>query len=271
MRLRPSGDQRLACNCRGRAPNHRIFLLHARSCDVPPSLLRGSGVDCAATRPDVVVRRSRMTAGWRYVVAGVGLAMGVVVAVGTVADRHPGPRLPAAPADGGPDRHRHRAAAPVLWVLSIGVSHYASRRPQPAVRRRRRPRHRRRPAAGRPPRPLPRGPHPGADRRRGDPREHALRALDVSSARPGPTTSRCCSSPATACATWPAAATTSSPTRPPPTTCSPTGCGCRTSTSRCGCSAATSAPSSSCSTPATPARSASRRPPPCRRTRWRAR
>ena len=30
-------------------------------------------MDCAATRPDVVVRPSRMTAGWRYVVAGVGL------------------------------------------------------------------------------------------------------------------------------------------------------------------------------------------------------
>jgi hypothetical protein len=65
-----------------------------------------------------------MTAGWRYVVAGGGLAMGVLVAVGlwqtAALDRAlPLPQPTALQTGTG------TAGGPILWVLSVGVSHYA--------------------------------------------------------------------------------------------------------------------------------------------------
>ncbi|MBX3028065.1 caspase family protein [bacterium] len=66
-----------------------------------------------------------MTAGWRYVVAGVSLAMGMLVAIGlwqaSVLDRAYPQALPtaAATASGPVD-------GPVLWVLAVGVSQYAA-------------------------------------------------------------------------------------------------------------------------------------------------
>jgi TolB-like protein len=66
-----------------------------------------------------------MTAGWRYVVAGIGLAAGMLIAVGlwhTSALDRAFPLSEPAPSQavtGMPD-------GPVLWVLAVGVSHYAA-------------------------------------------------------------------------------------------------------------------------------------------------
>jgi TolB-like protein len=65
-----------------------------------------------------------MTAGWRYVVAGVGLAMAALVAVGlwqtAALDRAlPLPQPTAVQTGSG------TAGGPILWVLSVGVSRYA--------------------------------------------------------------------------------------------------------------------------------------------------
>lgn len=67
-----------------------------------------------------------MTAGGRYVVAGVGVAMGALVAVGlwqaTAVNRaYPLPQPTGVSSDNG-----GVAGGPVLWVLAVGVSHYAS-------------------------------------------------------------------------------------------------------------------------------------------------
>ena len=178
MRDRPSDDQ-LTLVIVGVAPNHRISLLHARSCDVPPSLLRGSGVDCAATRPDVLVRGSRMTAGWRYVVAGVGLAMGVLVAVGLWQTAALDRAFPLPQPTAAPDRHRH-GGRPRFCGYCRSASVTTPRPTSTCLRRRRRPRAQRPAPDRRPARALPRGTQPGAHRRAGDPREHALRPVAVS-------------------------------------------------------------------------------------------
>lgn len=66
-----------------------------------------------------------MTAGGRYVVAGLSLAVGMLIALGlwqtSAADRaYPMPQPTAAETGTG------AADGPVLWVLAVGVSHYAA-------------------------------------------------------------------------------------------------------------------------------------------------
>jgi TolB-like protein len=65
-----------------------------------------------------------MTAGWRHVVAGIGLAIGVLAAVSlwqTAAIDRALPAPPASPPPGGSG-----GDGPVLWVLAVGVSRYAA-------------------------------------------------------------------------------------------------------------------------------------------------
>jgi hypothetical protein len=183
-----------------------------------------------------------MTAGWRYVVAGGGLAMGVLVAVGlwqtAALDRAAFPLSQPTALQTGTGT----AGGPVLWVLSVGVSHYAeadlnlafadadaralSEQLQAAARR---------------------GPYREVrslvltDEQ--VTRESMLSGLSRFLGQAGPMTSRCSSSPATACATSPAAAITSSY---PATADTLLADGLRmwTSTSRCASCAGTSALSS---------------------------
>ena len=64
-----------------------------------------------------------MTAGWRYVVAGIGLTIGVFVAIGlwqTVALDRAFPLPQPTAVQGG------SGGGPVLWVFAVGVSQYAS-------------------------------------------------------------------------------------------------------------------------------------------------
>ena len=83
-------------------------------------------MDCAAAGPGVLVRGGAMTAGGRYVVAGVSLAVGALAAwtlAGTTSlDRaQPFPQPIAASTGGG------TGSGPILWVMAVGVSRYASR------------------------------------------------------------------------------------------------------------------------------------------------
>lgn len=81
-------------------------------------------MDCSAAGTGVLVRGNPMTAGGRYVVAGIGLSIGVLVAVGLWQTAALDRAMPLPPPQA--QETTVGGSGSVLWVFAVGVSRYES-------------------------------------------------------------------------------------------------------------------------------------------------
>jgi TolB-like protein len=99
-------------------------LLHHATDPVPfPSLLPGSGLDCYAAGPGLLVRVGGMTAGGRYAAMGLAAAVGLI-GIWTLWNSAALDRAYPIPQPTSIDTGSSQSGS-ILWLLSIGVSRYA--------------------------------------------------------------------------------------------------------------------------------------------------